>query len=149
MMMIAIKLANRIKSVTSSVSTTVSTENEVSCDGLDLLVQNTNPDLLHRCVVDTEDCTFVNCKGNGILSNFFSSISFRVQQCFGLEVDLIEANGMTAFKEIVTTPTVITRSFNTVTVSISVQVNMTTTSASISVSHLAIEDFTFLKIITY
>ena len=113
---------------------TVSTENEATCDALDQLAQNVNRDFLHRCNVDGENCVFVRCKATGTFANFFSSISFTVQPCTGLEIDLIEANGMTAFKEIVFTPTVITRTFSTSTVSINVQVNMTSNSLTISVS---------------
>lgn len=116
---------------------TVSTENsneEATCDALDQLAQNVNSGFLHQCSVDGENCVFVRCRARGTFANFFRSIAFSVQPCAGLEVDLIEANGMTAFKEIVVTPTIITRSFNTSTVSINLQVNMTSTSLTVSVS---------------
>lgn len=116
---------------------TVSTENsneEATCDALDQLAQNVNSGFLHQCSVDGENCVFVRCGARGTFANFFRSIAFSVQPCAGLEVDLIEANGMTAFKEIVVTPTIITRSFNTSTVSINLQVNMTSTSLMVLVS---------------
>jgi hypothetical protein len=113
---------------------TASTENEATCDALDQLAQNVNRDFLHQCTVDGENCVFVRCRARGTFANFFRSIAFSVQPCAGLEVDLIEVNGLTAFREIVTTPTIITRSFNTTTVSINLQVNMTSTSLTILVS---------------
>ena len=101
-------------------------------------MQNVNPNFLHRCSVD-EDCAYMKCKTTGTFANFFQSMTFTVKQCAGLEIDLIEADGKVAFKEIVIAPTVITRAFSAVNaataiININVYVNMTATSLRVAVS---------------
>ena len=111
--------------------------NQQTCDGLDQLIQNTNPALLSGCVRDT-NCTKMTCQaaGNLALGSIISSIIFELKPCEmqpGVNIMILQTTGGTLIDQLITSPTQITRSLSIASANISVFVNSTSTDLGLAV----------------
>ena len=112
--------------------------NQQTCDGLDQLINNTNPALLSGCVRDT-NCTKMTCQPNGNLATggIVSSIIFELKPCEmppGVNFTMLQTAGGALIDQLITSPTQITRSLlNIGSTNISVFVNSTSTDLGIAV----------------
>ena len=114
-----------------------SAQNQATCTGLDRLAQNANTDLLSNCAKDS-GCTQVTCQVAGTLGIYLASVVFTLDPCGtppGVRMQLLSTSGEAVVDQIITSPTVITRSVSIATVTITVFVNSTANSIGISVSY--------------
>ena len=112
--------------------------NQQTCDGLDQLINNTNPDLLSGCARDS-NCTKMTCQaaGNLALGNAVSSITFELKPCEmppGVNLTVLLTAGGALIDQLITSPTQITQSLLSIgSANISVFVNSTSTDLGIAV----------------
>ena len=110
--------------------------NQQTCDGLDQLINNTNPDLLSGCARDS-NCTQMTCQPNGDLALAVSSITLELKPCEmqpGVNLTVLQTAGGALIDQLITSPTQITSSLMSIgSANISVFVNSTSTDLGIAV----------------
>ena len=77
---------------------------------LDQMANNVNPDWLTNCTRNP-NCTQLTCRAEGVLENFFSSITFTDMSCLtlpGVRMVFMLANGRVATDTLVTESQVVT-----------------------------------------
>ena len=111
--------------------------NQQTCDGLDQLINNTNPALLSGCARDS-NCTKMTCQaaGNLALGNIVGSIIFELKPCEmqpGVNLTVLLTAGGALIDQLIASPTVISRSLGDGSTNISVFVNSTSTNLGLAV----------------
>ena len=113
----------------------VSFTNLETCQGLEQLAMNANPNFLSNCQRDSA-CTQVTCEGNGILSGQVDSAVLVLSPCEmppGVVVKLIQG-GTALVDQFINSSTIIRHSISLATIEVTVFVNSTSNTVGVLVS---------------